>query len=160
MSQALEKILPLFFRNYVSNIPVYQYYKGYLSYRNAYKDKTKAIYVVGSPEHDNLGDHAITYAQMNFLRKAFPDYTLIEIVANRLMHNMKCLEEFCSPEDIFVLQGGATSESSISVRKRYAARLSPSSRITKLSSSRRPSTSVIPSWAVRSSKDTGPLRFP
>lgn len=43
---------------------------------------------------------------MNFLRKAFPDYTLIEIVANRLMHNMKCLEEFCSPEDIFVLQGG------------------------------------------------------
>ncbi|MEK3881175.1 polysaccharide pyruvyl transferase family protein [Paenibacillus sp. FSL M7-0420] len=106
MSQALEKILPLFFRNYVSNIPVYQYYKGYLSYRNAYKDKTKAIYVVGSPEHDNLGDHAITYAQMNFLRKAFPDYTLIEIVANRLMHNMKCLEEFCSPEDIFVLQGG------------------------------------------------------
>lgn len=49
MSQALEKILPLSFRNYVSNIPVYQYYKGYLSYRNAYKDKTKAIYVVGSP---------------------------------------------------------------------------------------------------------------
>ncbi|WP_340020840.1 polysaccharide pyruvyl transferase family protein [Paenibacillus sp. FSL K6-1096] len=106
MSQALEKILPLSFRNYVSNIPVYQYYKGYLSYRNAYKGKTKAIYVVGSPEHDNLGDHAITYAQMNFLRKAFPDYTLIEIVANRLMHNMKCLEEFCTPEDIFVLQGG------------------------------------------------------
>ncbi|MFD2882063.1 hypothetical protein ACFTAO_49595 [Paenibacillus rhizoplanae] len=120
MSQALEKILPLSFRNYVSNIPVYQYYKGYLSYRNAYKDKTKAIYVVGSPEHDNLGDHAITYAQMNFCGKLFPDYTLIEIVANRLMHNMKCLEEFCSPEDIFVLQGGGQLRNRVFPRGRGA----------------------------------------
>ncbi|QUL55260.1 polysaccharide pyruvyl transferase family protein [Paenibacillus tritici] len=106
MNQALEKLLPLSFRNYVSNIRVYQYYKGYLSYRNQYKGKSKTIFVVGSPEHDNLGDHAITYAQMNFLRKAFPDYTLIEIVANRLMHNMRCLELYSTPDDIFVLQGG------------------------------------------------------
>jgi pyruvyl transferase EpsI len=106
MSKAIQKLLPLSFRNYVSNNEVYQYYKGYLTNRSLYQSKSKAIFVVGSPEHDNLGDHAITYAQMNFLKKAFPDYTLIEIVANRLMHNLKCLEQYSTTEDIFVLQGG------------------------------------------------------
>lgn len=106
MTNAIQKMLPLSFRNYVSNNEVYQYYKGYLTNRSLYKSKSKAIFVVGSPEHDNLGDHAITMAQMNFLRKAFPEYTLIEIVANRLMHNLKCLEQYSTTDDIFVLQGG------------------------------------------------------
>lgn len=106
MSKAIQRILPLSFRNYVSNNEVYQYYKGYLTHRSLYKSKSKAIFVVGSPEHDNLGDHAITFAQMNFLKQAFPEYTLIEIVANRLMHNLKCLEQYSTPDDIFVLQGG------------------------------------------------------
>ncbi|WP_277468865.1 MULTISPECIES: polysaccharide pyruvyl transferase family protein [unclassified Paenibacillus] len=74
--------------------------------RDLYRNKSKAIFVVGSPEHDNLGDHAITMAQMNFLKKAFPDYTLIEIVADRLTYNWKCLEQYSTRDDIFVLQGG------------------------------------------------------
>lgn len=106
MTKAIQKILPLSFRNYVSNNEFYRYFKGYLVNRELYKSKSKAIFVVGSPEHDNLGDHAITMAQMDFLKKSFPDYTLIEIVADRLTYNLKCLEQYSTPDDIFVLQGG------------------------------------------------------
>ncbi|UQZ34397.1 hypothetical protein C2I18_13235 [Paenibacillus sp. PK3_47] len=106
MTKIIHKMLPLSFRNYVSNNEVYRYYKGFLVNREMYKSKSKAIFVVGSPEHDNLGDHAITMGQMEFLKKAFPDYTLIEIVADRLTYNLKCLEQYSTPDDIFVLQGG------------------------------------------------------
>jgi pyruvyl transferase EpsI len=106
MTKVIHKMLPLSFRNYVSNNEVYRYYKGFLTNRSLYRNKSKAIFVVGSPEHDNLGDHAITMAQMNFLKKAFPEHTLIEIVADRLIYNLKCLEQYSTRDDIFVLQGG------------------------------------------------------
>ncbi|WP_342563866.1 polysaccharide pyruvyl transferase family protein [Paenibacillus sp. FSL R7-0345] len=106
MTNIIHKMLPLSFRNYVSNNEFYRYFRGYMANRDLYRNKSKAIFVVGSPEHDNLGDHAITMAQMNFLQKAFPDYTLIEIVADRLTSNWKCLMEYSTPDDIFALQGG------------------------------------------------------
>ncbi|MDF9840823.1 pyruvyl transferase EpsI [Paenibacillus sp. PastF-1] len=106
MTNLIHKMLPLSFRNYVSNNEFYRYFRGYMANRDLYRNKSKAIFVVGSPEHDNLGDHAITMAQMNFLKKAFPDYTLIEIVADRLTYNWKCLEQYSTRDDIFVLQGG------------------------------------------------------
>lgn len=42
-------------------------------------EKTNTIIILGTPEHGNLGDQAIAFAEIEFLKKNFPDYQIIDV---------------------------------------------------------------------------------
>jgi Exopolysaccharide biosynthesis protein len=75
-----------------------------LKYKNEKKIK-KAI-LVGTPEHDNLGDHAIALAEIQFLQKFYPDYKIIEITIESWRRYTIFLNNFITEKDLFFITGG------------------------------------------------------
>lgn len=66
----------------------------------------KKIIFFGTPEHDNLGDHAIAYAMHKFLREQLPDYKIIEVSTYRYAVYLEALQKCVNHNDIIVLSGG------------------------------------------------------
>lgn len=68
--------------------------------------KKKRIFLLDTPEHGNLGDHAIAVAMKKFLRQYFPERELYEFSFSDCKY---CLEEIyilTTLEDIIILPGG------------------------------------------------------
>lgn len=64
------------------------------------------IFLVGTPEHGNLGDHAIVYAEKNFLTKLFPNMPLIEIGNSEYLNYADYIARHIRSEDIIAIDGG------------------------------------------------------
>lgn len=69
------------------------------------KQKHKII-LLGSPEYNNLGDHAIAYATEKFIRKNFEKIQYFEITETQLENHIKRLKKLIYKDDIILLQGG------------------------------------------------------
>ncbi|MBU3198080.1 glycosyltransferase [Clostridium estertheticum] len=82
--------------------------KGYKETKHLYEAKTKQkrIFIIGTPNHGNLGDHAIAYAEEKILKDNFKDFIIIEIVTADIIKHIKNLKKNVKKDDIFVLQGG------------------------------------------------------
>lgn len=52
---------------------------------NAVKSADKRIFLIGTPEHGNLGDHAIAMGEERVLKDYFPEHKIIEIRRDYLM---------------------------------------------------------------------------
>ena len=66
-----------------------------------------AVFLIGTPDHDNLGDHAIAYATIEYLKKNLSDkYILIEISEEEFLNNSVQIQKVVSHDDIIVIQGG------------------------------------------------------
>lgn len=77
---------------------------------DSYKGKKKVIVCLGA-DYGNLGDVAITFAQMNFLKRTFKEREILEFPISRTYLDMKSLEAVVTKEDIITLVGGGnTSE--------------------------------------------------
>lgn len=70
------------------------------------KEKDNRIFVIGTPEYNNLGDHAIAYAELEFLQKNFSGSEIIEITEKSFIKNYRILKKIIKNKDIIVLQGG------------------------------------------------------
>lgn len=68
--------------------------------------KEKKIFVLLSTDYSNLGDHAMTYAQEEFLHKNFPDYQVIEILVGDTMKYLYSIRQSLSKDDVITLKGG------------------------------------------------------
>ncbi len=69
--------------------------------------KTKRnIILTGTPDHGNLGDHAIAYATLKLLKEVFPDDLVTEINMHDFAFDIDAIYHIVKPEDIFILQGG------------------------------------------------------
>lgn len=68
--------------------------------------KRKKIVLMGSPEYNNLGDHAIAYATKVFIHDNFKDYDYLEIEENEIIYNFKEVKKHINKDDILLLQGG------------------------------------------------------
>lgn len=66
----------------------------------------KKAFLIGTPEHDNLGDHAIALAEIQFIKRYFPDYEIVEISVEGWRKYKYNLLKKCKKEDIFFLTGG------------------------------------------------------
>lgn len=66
----------------------------------------KRIFVLLSTDYANLGDHAMTYAQIQFLHEAFPDREIIEVSVNSTIKYLKSIRSQICPEDCITLKGG------------------------------------------------------
>lgn len=70
-----------------------------------YKDVKKILYLL-SPEHGNLGDQAIAYASLKFIRENFPEYKIIELERDEINKYYKPIKSVLNKEDLIILHGG------------------------------------------------------
>ncbi len=67
---------------------------------------SKNIFSWGVPEHNNLGDHAIAYAQKSFLKENFADYNFIIIPELKSDNFIDSIKRQISKNDIIAMHGG------------------------------------------------------
>lgn len=96
-----------------------------------YKNVKKIIVCLGA-DYGNLGDVAITFAQMDFLKKAFKGYEVIEFPISQTYTKMKNLKSVINKDDIITIVGGGnTSEryNDIELCRQFVIRSFPNNKI-------------------------------
>ena len=90
-----------------NNIKNIQYNLSYLNY-NKFKELSnqKKILLSLIPTHGNLGDHAIAYASIKYLKDKFPDYEIIEVNFNETYKYGKAYEKIINKDDLVCIIGG------------------------------------------------------
>lgn len=80
----------------------------YESVQNKYNisDKKRNFIVIGSPNHGNLGDIAITYATLKLLERLYPDDNVFDINMSEFPVEIDAIYHLIKPQDVLVLQGG------------------------------------------------------
>ena len=67
----------------------------------------KRCYVIGTPDHDNLGDHAIALSTIQYLAQILKEYQIIDITEDEYWKYRDSLIANTNPDkDLIVLQGG------------------------------------------------------
>lgn len=106
-------ILVLLKKKYKNFIHFLSIKKRYLKYRKIIKNEfskgkesKKRIILIGSPEHENLGDHAISIAQIKFIQELLPKYKVCEITGNAFRCAKKYLKRLIREDDIILVTGG------------------------------------------------------
>ncbi len=73
---------------------------------NLEKKPIQRIYLIGTPCHGNLGDHAIVQAQRKLILDYHKDKELIEISSDEYKYNPKLIKKYIKKSDIIVIDGG------------------------------------------------------
>ncbi|MBQ8868897.1 MAG: polysaccharide pyruvyl transferase family protein [Oscillospiraceae bacterium] len=96
-------------------------------------DKTKMnIFVFLAGFYQNLGDMAITYAQVEFLRKLYPDANIVAISSNQTYIAVKTIKHIINPNDIVTIIGGGNMSNmyqSLENTRLYVVNNFPNNRI-------------------------------
>lgn len=66
----------------------------------------KNLYLLGTEDFFNLGDHHIALSQIEFIKKYFSDYNLIEITASNFYSDLKHFKKYINSDDIIFTAGG------------------------------------------------------
>lgn len=66
----------------------------------------KKIVLIGTSEHNNIGDSAITIGEYAFIKKYFPDHKLMEVSTYEYDRKKHYIEKVINNEDLILLQGG------------------------------------------------------
>lgn len=80
--------------------------KGYIKNRHEYKNHSKTIYIITSPEYGNLGDQAIAIAEIEFAKRHFPNYTIKDISDHEFNSHILSLQKYNKKNDLIFLIGG------------------------------------------------------
>lgn len=83
----------------------YFYYKDQIKLLDDTKNK-KRIILFCTPEHGNLGDHAIAIAQHKFLKDNYPKIKIIEVTSAFFLKKKEKIKEFINNDDILIISGG------------------------------------------------------
>lgn len=66
----------------------------------------KKIFLLLTPQYDNLGDHAIALSSIDWLRENFPEYSVVDITCN-FYKNLKALfSKSLREDDVICITGG------------------------------------------------------
>lgn len=111
MTKIVRKFIPEAFRPMAKKIfrgliGVYGYFKNYPAYKS--REAGKKIYLIGTPEHSNLGDHAIAAAILEFLERELPDYQIYEISFDMYNKHCRCIKKFINKKDVILINGGGS----------------------------------------------------
>lgn len=81
---------------------------GYALYHREFRRSLsdRNIFLIGTPEHGNLGDHAIAFATIRYLHRILPDYHVTEISEEMFFKYVYCLKRYSRSSDIIILSGG------------------------------------------------------
>ncbi len=70
-------------------------------------NRRKKIILCNTPIHENLGDHAIAIAELNYLRERFPDFCIVEFEESLFTPKViNLFSKLISKNDMIVFQGG------------------------------------------------------
>lgn len=69
-------------------------------------NKEQTIYLLQTPVHNNIGDQTIAYAEIMFLTKFFPEYSLKIVNELQLKSALKRIASKSSNNDIIMIHGG------------------------------------------------------
>ncbi|MBM7617966.1 exopolysaccharide biosynthesis predicted pyruvyl transferase EpsI [Weissella uvarum] len=64
------------------------------------------VYLFDVPTHNNLGDQAITYAELDFISKELPDYEVVKIFEGMQKSAINAVKEEINSDDIIAINGG------------------------------------------------------
>lgn len=88
-------------------IPLYQHLATTLSADDIGRDRVKPnAYVLLASDYGNIGDLAIGYAQVCFLRRLLPNYAIHSIPLSRTYKVLRRIRSGWAPDDIALLVGG------------------------------------------------------
>lgn len=80
--------------------------RGYNLEKKAKKLRSKPIFwILSTPEHGNLGDQALKWGEISFVKKHFSDYNIMLIPLDGLTHTKK-LKKMIQKNDIVALHAG------------------------------------------------------
>lgn len=66
----------------------------------------KKVFLIGTPEHSNIGDAAITIGEMEFIRRFLNEFQLVELSTYDFSDWYNRLSSLVTFEDLILLQGG------------------------------------------------------
>lgn len=70
------------------------------------KKSRNNIFILNTPEHGNLGDHAITLATQKFIRDNYPYLNIIEVTAMQYEKTKNVLKHKIIKDNIIIINGG------------------------------------------------------
>lgn len=101
----LRKVYTFFHVGIRNLLAVTKNYKAYKRFYDQIKGKRK-IFLIGSPQDNNLGDHAIALTERAFLEQSFPDRELIELSGQMFQHQAGFIKKYINDDDLITLAGG------------------------------------------------------
>lgn len=69
-------------------------------------DNQPICWLIGTPEHRNLGDHAITLSSVLFIKSILPWYSIEEITEDEFYDVFYVIKKTIKQDDFIILQGG------------------------------------------------------
>lgn len=110
MKELIRKILPKeifeWIRHFYHNnfiIMIWGFFYNYKNYKKRHKNR---VYLIGTTNHNNLGDHAISYAEILYCKKNLAEYQLVEVTDKDFYKHLLCLYRYITPNDLIFLHGG------------------------------------------------------
>lgn len=71
-----------------------------------FKEGVRDVFIIGVPNHCNLGDYAIGFAEERLLRKMYPDDKIYSINMTEFGQDIDGIRTYVRKDDIFILTGG------------------------------------------------------
>lgn len=129
--RTIVKLLPQRFKTWVSLRPDYltTYQENKRTIRSADR---QIVYLLDTPAHDNLGDHAIAYAQRRFIEKALPDALILELPIELVDMHLSFIRKHIRPGDLLCMVGGGNFGDAYLMHeysKRKVCRMFPDNRV-------------------------------
>lgn len=85
---------------------LYYKFRYFLWLKKQVKGK-KTVFLLGTPVHENIGDAAIAYAELEYLRQILPkDNNVIEIDQNHMIEYLNVLKKVIRADTRIILHGG------------------------------------------------------
>lgn len=66
----------------------------------------KKVYIVGTEDFGNIGDHEIAESIYSFIKKVLGGYSILEVAASEYSKKYELLKKYIKREDILILTGG------------------------------------------------------
>lgn len=69
-------------------------------------DRSKKIFILSAPTHDNLGDQAILIAELELLKRIAPDYTAVALTEAEYYRHRRFIRKYMTDDDVIAFHGG------------------------------------------------------
>ena len=106
MNQILHKFLVCIYLNLVHAFQTIQGLQILITEGKSWNTGKKKAVVIGTPEHDNIGDHAIALAEEQFISHYFGSYDILEVPIDRWRSYKFTMCRHIKPNDLVFITGG------------------------------------------------------
>lgn len=70
------------------------------------RDTARAIFIIGTSDRSNIGDHAIAFSEINLFSKSFPNFSIFDITGDTFRKRRNQIRNIIKTQDIICITGG------------------------------------------------------